>query len=105
MDHCQELHGDCDQTMKVIGDYWTLAIIRDLDKKEMRFCEIQRAVEGINPVTLTSRLKKLEELGLLHRQEESLDKQSVTYRLTEKGLGLRPIIASIEKFAQTWGNK
>lgn len=89
--------------MKIIGDYWILSIIRVLGEGELRFCEIERGIEGINPVTLTNRLKKLEETGFLQRFEEAMGKQSVTYKLTKKGQGMLPIIASIETFSATFG--
>lgn len=95
-------HGTCNKILKILGDYWTLLIIKSLGESEMRFCELQRAAGDVNPVTLTSRLKKLEECSFLERKEESLDKQSVTYHLTEKGRGVLPIIASIDTFSENF---
>ena len=89
----------CIELLKIVGDFLILAIIRTLKQGEMRFSELGRSLEGANPVTLTSRLKKLEETGFINRIEESRDKLSVTYSLTEKGRGMLPILARIESFA------
>jgi len=90
----------CDRVLKAIGDYWTLSIIGALGDGERRFCEIERALPAINPVTLTSRLKKMEALGLIGRRTESEKKIPVIYALTAEGRELVPITKSIRKFAE-----
>ena len=90
----------CDKVLKAIGDYWTLSIIGSLGQGERRFCEIERAVVGINPVTLTARLKKMEKMGLIERRQESVAKIPVIYGLTPEGVELVPITASIRAFAE-----
>ena len=92
----EELHS----AIKLLGDDWTLCIVGSLAKQELRFCEIQRSVDSINPVTLTDRLKRLEKAGIIQRKEETLDKLSVVYELTAKGKAILPIIAEIETFAR-----
>ena len=67
----------CVNTMKLLGDYWTLRIIDALDCEEIRFCDLQRRLDNLNPVTLTNRLKKLEADDLVNRREEAMDKISV----------------------------
>lgn len=91
-DHCARL-------LKVIGDYRTLSIVMELRRGETRFCELQRAVGNLNPVTLTNRLKKLETAGFIDRRTESVDKLSVTYKLSKSGIGLLPILDEIQAFA------
>jgi DNA-binding HxlR family transcriptional regulator len=85
--------------MKLLGDYWTLRIIDGLKFGETRFCELQRSIDNVNPVTLTSRLKKLEEARLIIRSEETVDKISVTYCLTELGKEALPVIKALDRFA------
>lgn len=87
-------------TASLIGDEHVLCILYQLSSKEMRFNEIQRAIEGMSPTTLTARLKKLESEKLIQRKEETLDKISVTYSLTEKGKALLPVMKEIAKFAE-----
>ena len=85
--------------IKMIGDSWTLCIVSNLANAPLRFCEIERAVAGINPTTLTDRLKKLEAEKMIERKEETVDKLSVVYSLTDKGQGILPILGQIQTFA------
>src|SRR6476620_1887510 len=87
------------EALKLLGDYVTLSIIDTLRDKELRFGDIKRELEDVNQVTLSRRLKHMEEVGVLIRQEETIDRQSVTYRLTSMGLGLIPLLRGIKEFA------
>ena len=88
--------------LKMLGDYWTLSIVQVLQSGEKRFCEIERALMGINPTTLTNRLKKLERTAMIKRREETVDKLSVTYTLTDKGRAVLPIIREMAVFASQY---
>ena len=90
----------CIPTLKLIADYWTLRIIDALQLGEVRYCELQRQIDNVNPVTLTDRLKKLEDARLISRFEETIDKVSVTYSLTSLGSEVLPIIKSIDRFSE-----
>ena len=85
--------------LKMLGDFWTLLIIQTLGDGEKRFTQLERELPQANPSTLTSRLKKLEEQRIIKRQEETVDKLSVVYSLTEKGNGILPILKEIRTFA------
>ncbi len=85
--------------LKMLGDYWTLAIIQVLGDGEKRFCQIERELAKVNPTTLSNRLKKLEEQKIIKRKEETVDKISVVYSLTNKGEGILPILKEIQTFA------
>ena len=87
-----------DDAMKLVGDFWTLRIIDAIRESELRFCEIERALSDSNPATLTGRLKRLEEAGVVQRNCETRDRQSVTYELTEKGYDLIPVLDAIKAF-------
>lgn len=93
-------HQSCLSSIKLLGDFWTLRIIDTLDNSELRFCELQRSLGNVNPVTLTDRLKKLEYSGVVERTEESVDGCSVTYALTPAGREALPVIQAIDNFAQ-----
>lgn len=88
--------------LKIFGDYWTLQIIQALSDREKRFSELERELPGINPTTLSNRLKKLETQKLLYRQRETIDKLSVIYSLTGKGQGVLPILIEIKLFADRY---
>lgn len=89
----------CQGSLKILGDYWTLRIVDALQDGQLRFCELQRNVDNVNPVTLTNRLKKLEESKLISRSEETVDKVSVCYQLTENGRAVLPVLAAINNFS------
>jgi DNA-binding HxlR family transcriptional regulator len=89
-----------DEAIKLVGDFWTLHIIDAIRDEEIRFCGIERALPDINPSTLTNRLKRLEEAGVIERRVETCDRQSVTYALTQKGKDVLPVLASISEFTE-----
>ncbi|HUC20614.1 MAG TPA: helix-turn-helix domain-containing protein [Candidatus Polarisedimenticolaceae bacterium] len=86
-------------SFKLLGDFWTLRIIDALGDGELRYCNIQRRADGINPVTLCSRLKKLEQAGLIQRQDHAQDKISVSYNLTKLGHEALPVLKAINDFS------
>lgn len=97
-----------DEAARIIGQKWTLQIVHHLlDRPTCRFCELQEALGGVNPSTLSSRLKMLEEEGLVHRVQVSAIPPHVEYSLTEKGAELRDVIAAITRWSNTWlcGNR
>ena len=97
MDKSSISTNQCNSILKLVGDYHVLAIVMELQKEELRFCDLQRSAGGLNPVTLTTKLKKLEEAGIVDRREE--DKQCVIYSLSKRGQNLLPVVASIQKAA------
>lgn len=90
-----------DSAMKIVGDFWTLRIVEALRTEEHRFCGLERAIPDISPATLTTRLKRLEESGVIVRKVETLDKQSVCYILTERGKGILPVLDAIKEFTSS----
>jgi DNA-binding HxlR family transcriptional regulator len=92
-----------DEAARIIGQKWTLQIVHNLlDYESRRFCELQEALGGVNPSTLSSRLKMLEEEGLVHRIQVSAIPPHVEYRLTAKGCELRGVIAEITRWSNLW---
>lgn len=87
---------------KIFGDFWSILIIRELLVGPKRFNEIQDAIEGITSTTLSARLKKLTEAGILERKQFESIPPKVEYRLTKKGLDLGPFVNSIEEFASKY---
>jgi len=82
--------------LDIIGDKWTLLIIRDmLFDHKTTFKDFSSSVESIATNILSSRLKLLEEAGIVRKNKKEGNQKSNIYTLTEKGLGLLPIIAEI----------
>ena len=87
-------------TARILGARWTMEIIHNL-RERRRFCELQEIVGGVNPTTLTQRLKFLEE-GVIHRRPISNAPPHVEYALTDKGRDLLPILDSLSGWAERW---
>ena len=92
-----------DEAARIIGQKWTLQIVHHLlEHRTRRFCELQEVLGGVNPSTLSSRLKMLEEAGLVRRLEISAVPPHVEYSLTEKGCELSGVITEIARWSNTW---
>ena len=82
--------------LDIIGDKWTLLIIRDmLFDHKTTFKDFSSSVESIATNILSSRLKLLEEVGIIRKNKKEGNQKSNVYTLTQKGLRLLPIIAEI----------
>jgi DNA-binding HxlR family transcriptional regulator len=87
------------RTLDVIGDRWTLLIIRDLFLGRSRFNEFRQSTPRISPKLLSERLKRLEEHGLVERSLLAGYPPRAEYRLTAKGRALFPVLFAIG----SWG--
>ncbi|MAU33562.1 transcriptional regulator [Candidatus Saccharibacteria bacterium] len=84
---------------EIVGDKWTPQILRFLANEErVRFCKIQDLVGGINPRTLSARLDRLEQEGIIVKQPTTSPSRC-EYSLTEKGTGLIPILKDMEAWS------
>lgn len=85
----------------ILGDKWTPLMLRYfINEEEVRFCQLQDLVGGINPRTLSARLAHLEDTGIIRKIVHD-NTSHCTYRLTEKGSDLLPILQDMD----TWGQK
>lgn len=90
------------RTAEVISGKWTLLIIRDLAAGSLRFCELERSLEGISPRTLSLRLRTLEAEGIVERTTYPEVPPRVTYGLTDKGSDLVPLIEDMRRYGIQW---
>lgn len=90
-------------TLEVLGDRWSLIIIRDIMFGNRRhFRELLGASEErIASNILADRLKKLVERGILSRRDDPTHKQKAVYSLTERGIELLPVLVAMG----AWGRK
>jgi DNA-binding HxlR family transcriptional regulator len=87
--------------MKIIGNKWTVLILRDLFSGPKRFCELEKSVGSINPRTLSQRLDDLESEGILTRKSFAEVPPRTEYTLTNKGQDLLPVLQQMA----AWGTK
>lgn len=85
--------------LDIVGDRWTLLIVRDLLKGKRRFNEFAESAEKIPTNILTDRLKTLESRGLVEKILYSERPPRAEYHLTEAGKGLGKIVKAI----RDWG--
>src|SRR6201987_6444650 len=90
------------RTAEIVCGKWTLLVIRDLADGRSRFCELERALSGISPRTLSLRLRALEVEQIVERQEFGEVPPRVEYALTEKGRALLPIIDDMREYGEQW---
>ena len=90
------------RTLDVIGERWTILLLRDLLMEGPRkFQDFQRAFPGISPNTLSARLKSLEEHDVVSRRFYEDHPPRAEYRLTDKGRALGPVLKAL----LDWGVK
>lgn len=87
------------RTLDILGDRWTLLIVRDLLLGRTRYHELMEASPGIPARMLSDRLKKLERHGLIERVIYSEHPLRAEYHLTSIGESLEPVIRAIA----SWG--
>ena len=86
-------HCPINYTLEHFGDKWSFLILRDLMFKGKRhYNEFLEAGEKVSTSVLGDRLKKLEEMGIISRGEDSVKKSRIRYSLTQKGIDLLPIL-------------
>ena len=90
------------RTAEIIGNKWTPLIVRDLARGRRRFSHLERSLVGISPKTLSERLKRLEEAGVVDRECFAEVPPRVEYHLTAKGHALLPVIESMRAFGLRW---
>lgn len=101
----QEIHSEScpvERIARLIGDKWTLLIIRDLLEGCQRFGQLQKSVGSISPRTLSARLSALERAGLIERRAYAEIPPRVEYSLTEKGWALMPLLEAMREYAEEW---
>ncbi len=90
-------------SLDVWGDKWTLLIIRDLmDAKTCTYGDFLKSPEGIATNILATRLRALEENGVILKLEHPDSKAKVLYKLTQKGIDLLPILVEINLWAEKY---
>jgi DNA-binding HxlR family transcriptional regulator len=83
-------------SLEIFGDRWSLLVIRDMMVRGYgTFKEFQNSGEGIATNILSDRLERLERAGIIQAEVDAEDARRVNYRLTEKGIGLAPVMLEL----------
>jgi DNA-binding HxlR family transcriptional regulator/peroxiredoxin len=89
------------QALEVVGDWWTLLVVRDVARGVHRFDALQREL-GVSTKVLTERLKLLVNHGVLAKNPYSDRPPRYEYRLTDRGRGLLPVLVALQDWGATW---
>lgn len=88
------------RALDVVGERWTLLIVRELLMGPRRYTDLHQGLPGIATNLLASRLVTMEESGLLAREEAPPPIATTLYRLTPRGEELRPVIDALGRWAR-----
>ena len=89
------------RTLEIVGDKWTLLIVRDLMwHGKQTFQALQDSAERVPSNILSDRLKRLVQWGLVDRSAYQTNPVRYVYRLTDKGRSLEPVLLDI----MAWGH-
>ncbi len=92
-----------DNTFKIVGKKFTIHILRNMMMlNQTRFNQFLDSVEGINPKTLSVRLKEMEKHDLITRKIYDETPIRIEYEMTEKGRALQPIIETMAEFSMKY---
>jgi DNA-binding HxlR family transcriptional regulator/putative sterol carrier protein len=92
--HCALAHG-----LDVLGERWTLLVIRELLLGPQRFSDLEGSLIGIGPNMLAARLRQMENDGLIEKRRLPPPASSTVYTLTGRGAALEPVIIELGR----WG--
>jgi DNA-binding HxlR family transcriptional regulator/putative sterol carrier protein len=87
------------RALDVVGERWSLLVIRELVFGPKRYTDLQDGLPGIGPNVLADRIRSLESAGLVRKRRLPPPAASTVYELTELGSGLRPVLAELFR----WG--
>jgi DNA-binding HxlR family transcriptional regulator len=90
------------RALDLVGDKWTLLIVRDLAAGPRRFVELQRVLPGISTEQLRSRLNRMVADGMLTRQRFREVPPRVDYELTERARELLPVLGELARWGYEW---
>ncbi|MDR3547727.1 MAG: helix-turn-helix domain-containing protein [Candidatus Pacebacteria bacterium] len=85
-----------EKTATLLSDIWTMLIMHALLPGNKRFCELERELSPISTRTLTLKLKRLEQDGMIKKSNDG------SYSATEKGKGLRTVERAMKRYGERW---
>ena len=90
------------QALELIGDRWTLLIIRDMLTGTQHFTDLERGLPRISRALLSKRLKQLQDAGIVEKRFIDSQRRSTEYHLTEAGWELQDVVNSLLLWGAKW---
>src|SRR5580765_7101177 len=89
-------------SLDILGDRWTLLVVRDLMLGRSRFKDFEASPEGIPTNILSERLERLLGHGIVEQIAAHDGTKRFAYRLTRKGESLRPVLKAVRDWGLAW---
>lgn len=89
-------------TLDIVGERWTLLLIRELLTGPKRFGDLQNSLRGLGTGLLSARLKHLEREGVAHKVTLPPPARTPAYALTEAGKDLEPAVLALARWGLKW---
>lgn len=99
------IHSPIENTLEVIGSKWTVLIIRELMEGVKRFGELEKALTGISPRTLSLRLGSMEDHKIVDRKVYAEVPPRVEYRLSSLGKSLDPVLRVMNRWGANFSKR
>ena len=90
------------KSLELLGDQWTLLIIRDMLSGICHFNDLERGLPGISRALLASRLRHLQRAGIIEKHLIAGHRQSTEYALTQAGHELEGVISALMVWGEAW---
>lgn len=90
------------QALELIGDRWTLLIIRDMLTGTKHFNDFERGLPGISRGLLSKRLRQLQDSGIIEKHENETGRKTTEYHLTSAGCELQDVISALLMWGTKW---
>lgn len=90
------------QALELLGDRWTLLIIRDMLTGTRHFNDLERGLPGISRALLAKRLRHLQDVGVIEKQFNDSGRKTTAYTLTQAGLDLFDVVSAISLWGANW---
>ncbi|RIV19660.1 transcriptional regulator [Alicyclobacillaceae bacterium I2511] len=92
-----------EKAWNILGNKWAFFVLRELYEGTRRFSELQRAMHGISPKSLTDTLRHLERHGVVYREVFPTVPVTVQYSVTHKGEAFHVVIKEMKRWGAQWG--
>jgi DNA-binding HxlR family transcriptional regulator len=99
---CSEIQCPIQFVVGLLGNKWSILILRELFVRDRRTHELLTAVPGISTKVLTQRLRELEAHGIVDRRVYAEIPPRVEYSLTAKGRQIQPVMVSLHQVGSQW---
>lgn len=90
------------RALDIVGERWTLLLVRDLLPGGRRFSDLLQAMPGLTPNLLSRRLKELQEHGIVEQRRLPPPHAATLYELTALGRELEPVVFALGRFGARW---